>query len=390
MKQLTTLFFCVLIFSQCQKDPIDTTKYSCRFSVDEKLINHPHSNDFMDVLVQHRKNAIAGGVALVKDKDGLWIGADGYADLASKTNIEICNPLLIASITKMFTATCVLKQTEMNAIDLESKISNYLPAQWIKNISNANIATVKQLLNHTSGIPDFYDNPRFELARINVDNNHFSTREVLAYAEKLDPYFTPGSDYEYSNTNYLLLGLILEQVTGKELSEVYKTTIFNPLGIQSGYYSVNQPFPSDLVTGYGEVNDGELIETKWLYVDEMGTADGGIAINIYDLYLFAEGLFEGDLLLDETKEKMLASITLKEDDSETILGHQRNGLGIEIYDTPFGGEGFGHTGGIDGFLSYLMYFPSSKSFVIYLQNTASHDNDDRIAIIDGLTKLMAK
>jgi len=364
--------------------------YTCRFPLDESLINHPLSQDFQDVLSNNRKNDISGGVALVKDQAGFWMGAAGYADLGTQEALEICHPFLIASITKMFTATCILQEYEKQNIDLDAKITEYLPEAWINDISNTEIATVKQLLNHTSGIPDFYDNTRFELARLNRENNHFSTLDVLAYAEGLDAYFPAGTEYEYSNTNYLLLGLILEEVTGENLSNIYKSRIFDPLGIKSGYYSTEEPFPSDLIKGYGEPLDGELIETEWLYVDEMGTADGGIAINIYDLFLFTEGLFEGDLLLPETKAKMLTPISLTEDDSETILGHQRNGLGVEIYDTPKGGEGYGHTGGIDGFLSYTMFFPASKTYVIYLQNTASYDNDDRITLINELTTLMEK
>lgn len=391
MQRLPYAILFLALFIQCSPLLIEPSRdYTCRFPLDESLVSHPLSSDFQAVLAENSKNDIAGGVALVKDQSGFWMGASGYADLESKDVLKICHPFLIASITKMFTATCILQETEKGNLDIDTKIVEYLSEAWIKDISNTESATLKQLLNHTSGIPDFYDNTRFELTRLNRENNDFSTLDVLAYAEGLDAYFPAGTEYEYSNTNYLLLGLILEEVTGENLADIYKSHIFDPLGIKSGYYSTDEPFPSDLIKGYGEPLDGELIETEWLYVDEMGTADGGIAIHIYDLFLFVQGLFEGDLVLPETKAEMLTPISLTEDDSETILGHQRNGLGVEIYDTPKGGEGYGHTGGIDGFLSYAMYFPTSKSYVIYLQNTASYDNEDRINLINELTELMKK
>jgi D-alanyl-D-alanine carboxypeptidase len=390
MKIIHILTATYLILTACEKpEIIDLDAYHCKIDI-ELDSEHPKSDEYQSLLEKYRRQDLVGGIALVKDKEGLWMGADGLADIENDIQIKPCQPFLIASITKMFTATAILMMVDNQKINLDQNIASYLSSKTTNRLANAKDASVRQVLNHTSGIPDFYDNSAFELRRFNVANNHFNTTQILNFAKGLKPYFEIGTDYEYSNTNYLLLGLVLEKLLDKPLGEIFQELIFDKIGLESAYYDAKNPKPEGLIKGYAEPIKSEIIATEWLYLDELGTGDGGIAINIYHLYLFAEALFEGDLLSQNAINEMLIPITLNSDDSEMILGHQKNGLGVEIYDTPEGGEGFGHTGGIDGYSSYLMYFPSNNSYVIYFQNLASYDIDSRVSIINGLTKISNK
>ena len=234
-------------------------------------------------------------------------------------------------------------------------------------------------MNHTSGIPDYYT-LQFELDRINREDNGWTQEEVLAYAFGKKATNAIGETYYYSNTNYLLLGMVIEKASGLSLQEAYEQKIFIPAGLSSAYYSTTRPIPPGTVKGYVDIyGNGQYVESEFLYRDELNTADGGIAINAYDLGLFFEKLLKGDIISEQSLAEMTAYEDLPSDWVDEDFGHFQNGLGLEHNRTPYGNSS-GHTGGIDGFLTIAQYFPEHDATFILLVNSGSYENQQRLNI----------
>lgn len=383
----TFLALALLLFSTaCDKNemlPID--HYTCSFNFEDTSVTHPKSSIYQNILDTNRKNGIVGAVLLVKDKDGLWIGADGKSNIASKTDMKPCNTFLIASISKVFTSAAVYRYIDKGVLSLDDPISKWLDNEVVKNVENAADAQVKHLLAHTSGIPDFYTF-QFELDRINKISNAWSKEEALEYIYGVNPTNEVGETYYYSNTNFLLLAMILEHASGLSFEKIYQQEVFSPLGLLSAYYSEEQPIPVGTVKGYVDVyGNDQFIESEFLYKDELGIGgDGGIAINAYDLAIFFEELMKGNLISANSLNRMtdwfdMPADWIVEDD---VLGQNENGYGVEKFNTRYD-SAVGHTGGIDGFSTIAMHFPDKDMTCILLMNSAGNEtgNESRENIL---------
>lgn len=382
MKSYKIFFFLFLItaslisLTSCEKNEVlPASNYSCDLENLDTIENHPKSAIYQDMLNQNRKNGLVGAVLLVKDKDGLWMGADGQADIASNIEMASCNTFLIASISKVFTSAAIYRYVDQGILALDDPLSKWLDASIIENVNNADDAQIKHLLAHTSGIADFYTF-QFELDRINKVTNDFTKQDVLEYTYDVAATNKVGASYYYSNTNFLLLALILESASGLTFEQVYQQEVFSPLGLNSAYYSEEQPIPDGCVKGYVDIyGNGQHVESEFLYNDELGIGgDGGIAINAYDLATFFEQLMKGNLISQASIDEMTNWFDMPDDwiSEEDPLGQNENGFGIEKYNTQYG-SAVGHTGGIDGFSTIAMYFPEEDMTYILLLNSAGNE-----------------
>lgn len=382
LNKITVLFivsFFVII--SCKKDQINPKdNYECNFSFNDSSWLHPKANIYQNILDQNMKDGLVGAVLLVKDKNGLWIGSGGKADIASNIDMKPCNTFLIASISKVFTAAAVYKYIDKGIIKMDDPINKWLSSEINDEVGNAKEAQIKHLLSHTSGISDYYTD-MYELDRMNKVNNHFTKEEVLTYIYGKKTHFTPGETYHYSNTNYLLLAIILENASGLSFETIYEQEVFSPLVLNSAYYSESKPIPDGCVKGYSDLfTAGQLAESQNLYEDELGIGgDGGIAINAYDLANFLEQLIKGNLISSASLNEMTNWFDLPEDWHWETYGETENGYGLEKFNTDYG-YAVGHTGGIDGFNSYGFYFPEKDmTYVLFVNNTrAFNKSKDQI------------
>lgn len=372
----------------CEKPEIfSAEKYNCQSSIPEDVLTHPKAAQYQDILDRNQGLELVGASLMIKDNYGIWVGSVGKADIGSNVDVKPCNRFLIASITKSFTATAIFKYIDQGLLSLNDNAKDYLPASIYDKLKNSKEAKIKHLLNHTSGIPDYYTID-YELDRINVLYNNWSQYDIIKYAFNQDATNAVGETYEYSNSNYLLLGIILERISGQLLEEIYADEIFNPLNLSSGYYSANNPITDDTVKGYVDLyGNGQYVESQFLYKDELGTADGGIAMNAYDLGLFYEGLFNGNLISNSSLNEMTNWFPLPINWVDEDFGHFQNGYGLEHNETPYGNS-VGHTGGIDGFLSIAQYFPESDKTFVLLVNSGSYENQARINIYNESLQIM--
>ncbi|SMG49294.1 D-alanyl-D-alanine carboxypeptidase [Marivirga sericea] len=364
------------ILASCEKNEVLLFEnYNCEFRFQDNSSAHPKATLYQNILEKNRKNGLVGAVLLVRDKDGLWIGADGKADIASNVDMQSCNNFLIASISKVFTSAATYRLIDKGILSLEDPVSKWLDEAVVKKVDNAEKAKIKHLLSHTSGIPDYYT-LQFELDRINRITNNFTKEKVLKYTYGKSATNSVGETYYYSNTNFLILAMILEKASGLTFEEVYQQEVFTPLELNSAYYSEERPIPEGCVKGYVDIyGNGQYVESEFLYNDELGIGgDGGIAVNAYDLAIFFEGLMKGNLISTSSINEMTNWFDLPEDwtSSDDPYGQNENGYGIEKFNTVHG-PAVGHTGGIDGFSTIALYFLNEEATYVLLLNSAGNE-----------------
>jgi len=245
-----------------------------------------------------------------------WAGAAGIANKDSQIPMTKDTPMYIASITKMFTATVIMKLYEEKVLSLDDPMSKYLPADLIKGINvykgkdYSSEITIKQLLSHTSGIADYYTEKSkkdgktmFELFLAQPER-YWTVEETIARArDDLEPHFAPGTDASYSDTNFQLLGKIIENVTQKPLHIVYEDFIFRPLGLKNTWLigrSKPQVVPSaatsDISYKDKAVNKIRSNGSYW--------ADGGIVSTAEEMITFLKALNEGKIISKDSLSMM--------------------------------------------------------------------------------------
>lgn len=393
MMKLNKLFIllalALYIFNGCEKNvTLPSSYYDCNLTFNDSSDLHPKASNYQEILDKNRNDGLVGAVLLVKDKNGMWIGSSGKADIASDVDVKPCNSFLIASISKVFTAAAIFRYVDKGVLSLEDPISKWLSTEISEKVANADEAKIKHLLSHTSGIVDYYTD-KFELDRENKVNNHFTKEETLSYVYGKKTNFSVGETYRYCNTNYLILALILENASGKSFETVYEQEVFLPLDLKSAYYSESKPIPESCVKGYADIYAaGKLVESKHLYQDELGIGgDGGIAINAYDLAIFLEQLMKGKLISSSSLNEMTNWFDLPKDWHWDTFGQTENGYGLEKFNTDYG-YAVGHTGGIDGFNTYAFYFPEKEMTYVLLVNNTKAFNRSKDQIFKETIKEM--
>jgi D-alanyl-D-alanine carboxypeptidase len=330
-------------------------------SWDPALNTHPGGQRFQELLDRYVREGLPGAVLLVRTPQGLWNGAAGYAKL------ETADPMLpthrhhAASVTKMYTATAVLLLAEDGLIDLDARISEYLPESIYGEIPNGAQATVRQLLAHTSGIPDFSGDLAYELDFLNDPFGSYTSERLLSYLHGQSRISAPGTGYFYSNANYLLLALVMDHATGGSHADVISRRILQPLGLAGTFYKSEPgyPTPPGLVNSYQDIaGDGRLMNVTDMAVHSLGIFSGNaglIAISA-DFAGFIEALLGGALIGSASLAEMQA------------WGERsRYGLGLNFIDTPYG-PGIGHSGGDTGVLSQVRRFPELDATLVLLAN----------------------
>lgn len=306
----------------------------------------------LDEAIEHFHGV--GLAARVTTPDGSWAGASGYAS-AQKTPLRPDDRFRVASITKVFVAVTVLQLVEEGKLALDDTLD-----RWFPKVPHAGDITVRNLLNHTSGIPDYLGDDEVQ----EHIREAWKPEELVARAVsggKLD--FTPGTKHDYSNTNYIILGRIIERTTGKPVAEEIRRRILKPLalndtfmeGYEKGTLRV-RGYMQDPDTGLNQDStDTEHPSVSW-------TA-GSMVSSTGDLTRLFRGLFSGKLLSASMLKQMTAPTKLSDGGVEESYG-----LGLERTRTPWGMLYY-HTGSIPGFLSEVGYMPAHDTTIAVLSNS---------------------
>ncbi len=361
MKSYFFILFSILFLVGCTKEETrPASTYKIELSFPDESEAHPKKDDYQAVIDEYVSKGIIGTSVMIKNDEGTWLGAAGSSDLASNVPTEVNHQFLIASISKMYTAACIFRLVDNGILSIDDPISNWVDADIIDNIDNAKEATIKHLLGHTSGIHDYYTTA-FEMSRYNEFYNDRTAKDILKFTYDKKAYFPVGTEYWYTNSNYLLLGFIIEKASGLSLQDFYQQHIFTPLGLKNTSFAIRgADTPNNLIKGYYYLYGGGYTESEFLYKDELGTGDGGIATNVQDLGVFLDALFNAEIVSSESLAQMQDWFDISDEGD-------KNGYGIEYFTGDYGIY-YGHTGGVDGFSSFARYYPEQDTYIAILIN----------------------
>ncbi|HET9222113.1 MAG TPA: serine hydrolase domain-containing protein, partial [Roseiflexaceae bacterium] len=303
-----------------------------------------------------------------------WSGASGLADRRQRLPMETTTRVRIASISKIFTAVVVMQLVEEGAIDLDAPMTTWLPDL----VPNGEQITVRNLLNHTSGLYDFVEDRRFISRGYQKPDRVWEPQELVTYAAKHRPSFAPGAQgaFDYSSTNYVILGMIVERVTGNSLAHEMKRHIFEPLGLENTFFAPQDAVQGQQAHGYMHQTDQTNISLSIVF------ATANIVSTASDTQRFGQALLDGKLLQPKTRALMYQFVNGHGQYNMPDLAY---GEGIMRNRLPVGPgpDGrprpaetslvLGHIGGFGGFRSALWAAPESGITVALAMNQAATD-----------------
>ncbi|NER17678.1 serine hydrolase domain-containing protein [Spongiivirga citrea] len=310
----------------------------------------------------HLKNAIDKGECMgiaagiiVKDSV-VWTGAAGLRNKSEKLKFTTANTSRIASIAKPMTAVAIMQLVEANKIKLTDSIVDIIP-ELKDNINYQNI-TVLQLLQHSSGIPHY-------AGKKEVVNSitYLSLKGLIPVFLERELLFTPGTQFEYSVYGYVLLGRVIEVVSGLKYQDYMKTHVWDVAGMNDTKVNYTTTIDNQKSVLYHQSKPGRIKEAKANNLSNRIPA-GGVVSTVDDLLKFAKALIDHKLVSENSLEMMSKNYGLEKKGS----GY---GLGWYLYgENPKLGNVIGHTGGQYGCSAFLMIAPEKKSAVVAVSNTS--------------------
>jgi len=325
----------------------------------------PIEDQLQQVLDHGIEKYDARGVsAAVIFPDGkIWTGTSGISH--GTVPIEPDMLFMIGSITKNVVAALTLQLVEEGLLSLDDPLSKWLPEY--PHVDST--ASLRQLLNHTSGIYMFWSNEKIWDDLTKDESKVWTPEEVLSYIK--DPYFAPGEGYRYSNTNYLLLAMIIEKATGSKLSTQFRDRFWQPLGITNAYLSIQEEIPDNWAHVFGDNfrNDGSWQDTTFLpraSHDSITFGSAGLYMTAEDLARWCHALFEGEVASQTSMDEMLQFV-----DHGFLRKKEGYGLGVQRFRRKMGsGEtAIGHGGGGIGSGAQMVHLPEHHVSVVVMVNT---------------------
>jgi D-alanyl-D-alanine carboxypeptidase len=323
----------------------------------------------LDVL--RAKLGIPGMSAAIRFADGtVWTGTSGLADVAGRRRVTPDTPFAVGSISKTFTAALVVSLAGEGRIDLDASVLRYLP-----NLKIDRRITVRDLLDHMSGLNDYFFHPKIDAALLAEPGRRWSAADALAYVGK--PYFPPGTGYHYSNTNYLILGMLAEAVGRAPIAEQLHARFLDPLGLTGTTYQGAEPPAAAPAHGYRFTGasvklpaidlTGRSSIAPFPSVVTAAGAAGSIATTALDLVRWARALYGGDALGEPDLRQMLGDV-----ERTTAYGGAAYGLGVQS--VPIDGRPtFGHSGRLLGARAVFRWLPTESMAIAVLTNQSRAD-----------------
>lgn len=333
---------------------------------------------------------VPGFVIGVESSKGSYYGAAGLAQIENRVPMGICHLQYLQSISKLYLAVSILQFHETGALDLDLPISNYLPSELAAWVEGSERMTVRMLLNHTSGIPEYNYLPNYISVLLQSPEHEFIPEDYIELIKGKELDFEPGSKYSYRNSGYVLLALMMDFLTGDH-AQYMQEHIFDQLGLENTFYRNDSNYLTypNLVNGYWDRFSNRIIEnSSRLQIANVSrlVGDDGIVTTPRDAIIFLQALMKGRLISEESLSEMKNWVS----DSN---GNPAYGLGLDY--SEFAGEkAFGHSGGGLGAGSQLYYFPEKDLYFFMAINLAtvtdSPIHQDAEPILNEIYKLLIK
>lgn len=300
-----------------------------------------------------RKADIPGAVVgLWMPGKGCYVRSMGVADTRTGRPMTADSFVRIGSETKTFTVTALLELVDEGRVKLDDPISTY-----VKGVPKGKRITLRQLAGMRSGLFPYTEDADFIHDLLSDPQRTFTPRQSLAYGFKHRNTFAPGKKFQYSNTNLVLLGLVIEKVTGRPLADVIHHRVLHPAHLRNTLFPRGNEFPHPHPRGYtnqtlsGEVADATNWNPSWAW------AAGAMISNLHDLRLWAKSVATGQLLSPETQKQRLKTLP---------TGFPGTTYGLGILKT---NGWIGHNGSIPGYETVTVYLPSKKATLVIMMNT---------------------
>jgi D-alanyl-D-alanine carboxypeptidase len=297
-----------------------------------------------------------------------WSGSAGLADMTAPTPMRPQDRVRAGSILKTFLATVVLQHVEEGALSLDQTLTALLPTSVTDRVANADRITLRMLLNHTSGIPE-WETEDVDLLVLQNPARIWTDDEAIDLAAREPAWFPPGTAWRYSNTNYTLVGMVLDRVGGSSWRQQIRSRIVARLGLTS----TQLPEPGDLAItapfarGYHDVG-GTPVDTTRVDPSMAGAAGGhGLISSAQDLARFLDALLAGKLF---ARPETLAAMTTMVDAPGPEGFPHRYGLGLESYELD-GTTVIGHSGSAAGYASMMFKVQGKETILVTSINTNS-------------------
>jgi D-alanyl-D-alanine carboxypeptidase len=349
------LFFSIVVHAQTRVSNKTALKTALQLKLDE----------------WHKAGSFPGATLGVVLANGESFGlAAGISDRDAKRPMIPTDRMLAGSVGKTFAAATALQLIKEGKIGLDDKIEKYLGSEpWFTRLPNARDITVRQLMNHTSGLVRYEFKEQFTKDLTANPEKVWKPAELLAYLFDKKAPFEAGKGWDYSDTNYIVLGMIIEKVTGRKFYEEANKRLLKPLkltntipqdgprlkGVVQGYAGPNNPFGG---------TDAMIVKGKFVINPQFEWTGGGYASTAQDLARWAKMFYEGKAFSPELLPQVLDGV------AAPMLGREtKYGLGVIIRKTTLG-TSYGHSGFFPGYMTDMMYFPEKKIAVAVQVNTS--------------------
>ncbi|MXO59542.1 serine hydrolase [Altererythrobacter salegens] len=305
--------------------------------------------------VMARPEAVGLSIAVAKDDHVIIDEGVGKADLEWNVPADETSVFRIGSVTKQFTAAAIMQLVEAGKLALDDPLSKYVP----EFDSGGRTITIRQLLNHASGIPNYTVQPGFFAKSAPLD---LTDEQLLESVKGVDFDFEPGSNWNYSNTGYYLLGMVVAKASGEPYPDYVRTHLFQPLGLTHTYYGGERPIIPHRAQGYSYDPSTETFSNDPNISMNVPGAAGALSSTAGDLVRWQIALTGGKAVSPASYQQMITSTV------PTGQGDSRYGFGLIM-----AGQGdetrITHTGGINGFNSILTYIPAKHMRVSVISNS---------------------
>ncbi|WP_427015998.1 serine hydrolase domain-containing protein [Pseudarthrobacter sp. P1] len=319
-----------------------------------------------------KEAAAPGAIVGVRTPAGTWTGSYGFADPTIKSPMATDLHMRIGSVTKTFTGTLVLQLAQDGKLSLDDTIDKYYPG-----IPNGTTITLRMLANMTSGIASYYT-PAFLDIYFGHPETVFTPDQLIAYGVSASPVFAPGAQFNYSNTNTILLGKVVEKVSGQPVQDVLQQKILAPLGMANTFWpgdspALEDPYPQGYTLQGSGTPEHPADATNWN--PSFGWTAGGMVSTLADLLVYDRALGTGQGLL---------SAATQTERLESFPAPAGYGFALGCV-----GGWVGHTGELPGFNTAVYYDTTSDTSVVVLVNSdiPSGDCSESSTLTDNPTDI---
>jgi D-alanyl-D-alanine carboxypeptidase len=317
--------------------------------------------------------SIPGAIVGIWGPDGDYVRAFGVADKTTRAPMKADFYSRIGSVTKTFTVTAVLQLADQGKLRLDDPI-----AEFVDGVPLGDKITLRQLARMQSGLFNYSASPEFQQAMFADPRHPFTPRELLNYALAQPNQFPPGEGFEYCNTNTILLGLVVQKVSGEPLNTYIQDKILAPLGMSHTSFPTTNAFPEPHAQGYTvQTADGkETTATDW--DPSWGWAAGAMISTLDDMRIWAPALATGKLLTPQMQEQRLQTV------GQPGMPPQ-DGYGLGIFNL---GGWIGHNGSLPGYQTVTVYLPQTQTTLVIMINTdiEYQGNEPSTTVATAITK----